>query len=208
MGAAPQGDDWTRALERDNNTLKEDNAEFKLQLANVRELNDAIVAENADIKTKLKEAKAVNATLVAQANAASANGNANTTANSGMPSMQNNFAPGATSYTYYQPQHHHHHYDAPTEPPTARRARALYTPTQATTGMRKLTINEDTDMGDDDGIPMPRYKEPCMFERQGRGCTNPRCVHLHQCQVDKFSAEDIDALPLNRRMTRRDRRRG
>jgi hypothetical protein len=25
-------------------------------------------------------------------------------------------------------------------------------------------------------------------------------IHLHQKQVDKFAAEDIDALPLNRNM--------
>jgi hypothetical protein len=58
----------------------------------------------------------------------------------------------------------------------------------------------------DGGIHMPRYKGPCRYERRG-DCHVDQCVHLHQKQVDKFAAEDFEAMPLNRNMDGRGFRR-
>lgn len=44
----------------------------------------------------------------------------------------------------------------------------------------------------DDHIEMPIFKAPCT------GCKSTHCPFLHQAQAIKFSAEEIDTLPLNR----------
>jgi hypothetical protein len=77
---------------------------------------------------------------------------------------------------------------APTETPTPHRALA------------RLAIDDDTIMGDVDNITMPRYKNRCRSEREGRCTRVPECAYLHQSQIDKYSARVIEALYPNRKV--------
>jgi hypothetical protein len=147
--------------------------------------------ENENLKNQLEQARALYVSIVTRTR----DSNANSNSNAGTPTMQNNFAAGSHSMnTLNEHHHHHHHYAAPAHPTPVDTA-------QAAEGIRTLAI-ENVTMDQDDGTVMPRYKEHCEHELAG-GCNNPRCVHLHQNQADKFPAEDIEALPLSRRAVRR-----
>jgi hypothetical protein len=109
----------------------------------------------------------------------------------------NNFAAGSNSL------HHHHvnvhvHQNTPTAPPT---------PAQAMESLRTLTITEDTDMVDNDGIGMPLYKDRCGIEMNTGVCEKPRCAYLHQKQLDKYPAEAIATLHANHQDARRAKQR-
>jgi hypothetical protein len=50
-----------------------------------------------------------------------------------------------------------------------------------------------------DDITMPRYKNRCRFEHEGRCTRVPECAYLHQSQIEKYSARVIEALYPNRK---------
>jgi hypothetical protein len=79
-------------------------------------------------------------------------------------------------------------------------AAAPATPVQAPVPHRalaELTIADDGDMEDDDGIEMPQYKGRCDLEYNGQCHRRVKCNYLHQAQIDKFPTEDIARLPVS-----------
>jgi hypothetical protein len=82
----------------------------------------------------------------------------------------------------------HVHQNTPAAPPT---------PAEATESFSALTIAEDTVMVEDNGIEMPRFKGRCDLEYDGQCQRRTKCNYLHQAQVDKFPAEDIERLPVS-----------
>jgi hypothetical protein len=80
---------------------------------------------------------------------------------------------------------------------------APVTPAQAAESPQTLTINDDTTMFDDDGVIMPRYNSRCDLEYNGRCYRKTQCPYLHQAQINKFPAEDIDALHADRKSEHR-----
>jgi hypothetical protein len=73
--------------------------------------------------------------------------------------------------------------------------------------MAKLTINDDTLMSDDVGIEMPYFKDRCDMEQNGHCHRKTKCAYLHQSQIDKFGAEDIERLPANRKALHQPKRK-
>jgi hypothetical protein len=68
--------------------------------------------------------------------------------------------------------------------------------------LRDNSNSGDKFSSDDDGITMPMYKDRYDAEVNTGTCTKEWCAHRHQKQIDKFPAEDIEALYPTRKAAR------